>query len=350
MLPLHVHAEEKRGRGRGRYAPCLFMLLSFGCLPASHCAVLCWCATHTHPSFFSSSPPLCGIMHTVHVHACLCQCPVCTAHTGREKEGGRGESGLFVLLFCVCVTGFSPSSIHPHPHESMCSVNVCVRSVCVGCMVMQSAQQQVKRSEERRGEERRRAANQHKQKNKRERKESEKRAQQKNKTEKTEKQRCDCSVCRSVGGIQLAAQRCFCRQRSYQRDHARSRLVLIVEAKPVWARSVLPWVTRWESRVMLLSLFFSSSATLFCLFSFFFLISSSHAHARSLLQLVGWLVGSFGWLFPSLPPHTHALFFFGCAACTGVLSAYTNTHTHTDRDGWLENTLAHKQLIMVMMA
>ena len=61
---------------------------------------------------------------------------------------------MFVLLFCVCVTGFSPSSIHPHPHESMCSVNVCVRSVCVGCMVMQSAQQQVKRSEERRGEER----------------------------------------------------------------------------------------------------------------------------------------------------------------------------------------------------
>ena len=154
MLPLHVHAEEKRGRGRGRYAPCLFMLLSLW-LPASHCAVLCWCATHTHPSFFSSSPPLCGIMHTVHVHACLCQCPVCTAHTGREKEGGRGESGLFVLLFCVCVTGFSPSSIHPHPHESMCSV--CVSAVCVGCMVMQSAHQQVKRrveEEEKRGEKR----------------------------------------------------------------------------------------------------------------------------------------------------------------------------------------------------
>ena len=147
---------------------------------------------------------------------------------------------------------------------------------------------------------------------------------------KTEKQRCDCSVCRSVGGIQLAAQRCFCRQRSYQRDHARSRP--IAEAKPVWARSVLPWVTRWESRVMLLSLFFSSSATLFCLFSFFFLISSSHTH--TLVASLGWLVGSFGWLFPSLPPHTRTLSFLVCvcfpaAACTGVLSA------HTHRQGWL---------------
>ena len=59
---------------------------------------------------------------------------------------------VWVVMFCVCVTGFSPSSIHPHPHESMCSVCVC--SVCGVCMVMQSAQQQVKRSEERRGEER----------------------------------------------------------------------------------------------------------------------------------------------------------------------------------------------------
>ena len=150
----------------------------------------------------------------------------------------------------------------------------------------------------------------------------------------------------------MAAQRRFCRQRSHQRDHARSRLILIAEAKPVWARSVLPWVTRWESRVMLLSLFFSSSATLFCLFSFFFLISSSHTH--TLVASLGWLVGSFGWLFPSLPPHTHALslLFWVCAppaaACTDMLPAHT--HTHTDRDGWLENTLAHKQLIMVMMA
>ena len=234
---------------------------------------------------------------------------------------------------CVCVTGFSPSSIHPHPHESMCSVNVCVRSVCVGCMVMQSAQQQVKRSEERRGEERRRAANQHKQKNKRERKESEKRAQQKNKTEKTEKQRCDCSVCRSVGGIQLAAQRCFCRQRSYQRDHARSRLILIAEAKPVWARSVLLWATRWESRVMLLFLFlFALQQSIL-----FFLISSSHAHARSLLDLVG----TFGWLFPFSSSHTHTLslvFFFGrvCSSCCLHWRALCHTHTHTHRGmaGW----------------
>ena len=158
-------------------------------------------------------------------------------------------------------------------------------------------------------------------------------------------------MCRSVGGIQLAAQRCFCRQRSYQRDHARSRP--IAEAKPVWARSVLPWVTRWESRVMLLSLFFSSSATLFCLFSFFFLISSSHTH--TLVASLGWLVGSFGWLFPSLPPHTRSLFFSFLVVCVlllllPALACPLHTQTHTDRDGWLENTLAHKQLIMVMMA
>ena len=217
---------------------------------------------------------------------------------------------------CVCVTGFSPSSIHPHPHESMCSVNVCVRSVCVGCMVMQSAQQQVKRSEERRGEERRRAANQHKQKNKRERKESEKRAQQKNKTEKTEKQRCDCSVCRSVGGIQLA-QRCFSRQRSYQRDHARSRLGLIAEAKPVWARSVLPWVTRWESRVMLLFLFFLQQPSLLSflfLFPHFFFTHHTNTHARCLT----WLVGSFIWLAVSLSPssHTRTLSSFFLVVCS----------------------------------
>ena len=156
-------------------------------------------------------------------------------------------------------------------------------------------------------------------------------------------------MCRSVGGIQLATQRCFCRQRSYQRDHARSRLILIAEAKPVWARSVLPWVTRWESRVMLLSLLLFFSNPLLSLFSLFFLISSSHTHTHTLVASLGWLVGSFDWLFPSSSSHTHAVSFFGgvCAppaACTGVLSA------HTHRDGWLENTLAHKQLIMVMMA
>ena len=109
---------------------------------------------------------------------------------------------------------------------------------------------------------------------------------------KQKEQRCDCSVRRSVGGIQLAAQRCFCRQRSYQRDHARSRLVLIAEAKPVWARSVLPWVTRWESRVMLLSLLLFFSNPLLSLFSLFFLISSSHTHtyARCFTWLVGWFI------------------------------------------------------------
>ena len=99
MLPLHVHADEKRERGRGRYAPCLFMLLSLW-LPASHCAVL---VCHAHTPFFSSSPPLCGIMHMHRVHACLCQCPMCTAHTHevRRKEGR--ESGLFgLLLLCLC--------------------------------------------------------------------------------------------------------------------------------------------------------------------------------------------------------------------------------------------------------
>ena len=144
-------------------------------------------------------------------------------------------------------------------------------------------------------------------------------------------------MCRSVGGIQVAAQRCFCRQRSYQRDHARSRP--IAEAKPVWARSVLPWVTRWESRVMLLTLFFSSSATLFCLFSFFFLISSSHTH--TLVASLGWLVGSFGWLFPSLPPHTHthSLFFGVCVlscCCLHWRALCTHKHTHiqTGMAGW----------------
>ena len=159
---------------------------------------------------------------------------------------------------------------------------------------------------------------------------------------KQKKQRCDCSVCRSVGGIQLAAQRCFCRQRSYQRDHARSRP--IAEAKPVWARSVLPWVTRWESRVMLLSFFFfllqqpsslSFSSFLFSLFSFLL-------HTHMLVASLGWLVGWFIWPAVSLFLLSHTLsllssFLGVCAllpaACTGVPSAHTNTHTHTE--GWL---------------
>ena len=220
-----------------------------------------------------------------------------------------------------------------------CAQCVCVCSVCGVCMVMQSAQQQVKRRGKEKREERRekrggwQPINQQKQKNKRERAKREKRAQ---KNRKTEKQRCDCSVCRSVGGIQLATQRCFCRQRSYQRDHARSRLVLIAEAKPVWARSVLPWVTRWESRVMLLSLFLLQQPSSLFSLSFSSFVLHTHIHTRTLLHLVG----SFGWLFPSLPPHTHTRspFFLGCAppppACTGVLSA-THTHTHTHTEGWL---------------
>ena len=154
-------------------------------------------------------------------------------------------------------------------------------------------------------------------------------------TEKPEKQRCDCSVCRSVGGIQLAAQRCFCRQRSYQRDHARSRLVLIAEAKPVWARSVLPWVTRWESRVMLLSLLLFFSNPLLSLFSLFFLISSSHTHThiRSLLHLVGWLVHLTG-CFP-LPPHTHTLsLFLGVCVLLLLPALACSLHTHTGMAGW----------------
>ena len=148
-------------------------------------------------------------------------------------------------------------------------------------------------------------------------------------------------MCRSVGGIQVAAQRCFCRQRSYQRDHARSRLVLIAEAKPVWARSVLPWVTRWESRVMLLSLLLFFSNPLLSLFSLFFLISSSHTHThiRSLLHLVGWLVHLTG-CFPLPPhPHTHSLFFFfGCVLLLLLpaltCSLHTHTHTHRGMAGW----------------
>ena len=151
---------------------------------------------------------------------------------------------------------------------------------------------------------------------------------------KNRKQRCDCSVCRSVGGIQLAAQRCFCRQRSYQRDHARSRLALIAEAKPVWARSVLPWVTRWESRVMLLS--FSSSATLsLSLFSFFFLISSSHTHTHA--HCFTWLVGWFIWLAVSLSSssHTHSLFFGVCVlSCCCLHWRALCTHTQTGMAGW----------------
>ena len=55
-------------------------------------------------------------------------------------------------------------------------------------------------------------------------------------------------------------------------------LALIAEAKPVWARSVLPWVTRWESRVMLLSFFFLLQQPSLFLLSFLFFLISSHTH------------------------------------------------------------------------
>ena len=147
---------------------------------------------------------------------------------------------------------------------------VCVCSVCVGCMVMQSAQQQVKRRvEEKRGEKRgerrreeesRRGGEQPINKNKRTKEERESKVREAStKTEKQKNQKSSGAIAPCVAvseAFNWRRQRCFCRQRSYQRDHARSRP--IAEAKPVWARSVLPWVTRWESRVMLLTLSFSS--------------------------------------------------------------------------------------------
>ena len=152
------------------------------------------------------------------------------------------------VVLCLC-DWFLPLIHSPTPSGEHVQ---CVWGVHGDAVCPTASQREEKRGERRR--EKRRAANQQKQKNKSEREAS----TEKQKNRKNRKQRCDCSVCRSVGGIQLAAQRCLCRQRSYQRDHARSRLILIAEAKPVWARSVLPWVTRWESRVMLLALFFSS--------------------------------------------------------------------------------------------
>ena len=127
MLPLHVRADEKRGRGRGRYAPCLFMLLSLWLL-ASHCAVPCWCTTHT--PFLLLLVTTTTVQHHAH-GACACMFvsvpSVQHTHDVRRKEG-RGERvcGLFVLLFCDCVTCFSPPSIHPREHVQC----VCVQCVC----------------------------------------------------------------------------------------------------------------------------------------------------------------------------------------------------------------------------
>ena len=187
---------------------------------------------------------------------------------------------------------------------------------------MQSAQQQVKRRRRVKREKRRREAKGEKRgeeqpinKNKKQ-----KEREMSTKTEKQQNRKqlwCDCSVCRSVGGLQLVAQRCFCRQRSYQRDHARSRLILIAEAKPVWARSVLLWVTRWESRVMLLSLFFFFSnplLSLFFLFPHFFF-----TRTRTLVASIGWLVGWFIWLAVSLSSSSHtrtlSSFLGVCSSC-----------------------------------
>ena len=73
--------KEKEGEGDTHLA-CSCCCPLVACLPAT---ALCRAGvphTHTCPFFFfSSSPPLCGIMHTVHVHACLSQCPMCSTHT-----------------------------------------------------------------------------------------------------------------------------------------------------------------------------------------------------------------------------------------------------------------------------
>ena len=109
--------------------------------------------------------------------------------------------------------------------------------------------------------------------------------------------------------------------------------------------------------LMLLSL--CSSATPF--FLSLFSLSSFLFHTRTLVACFTWLVGSFIWLAVSLSSssHTHtcSLFFsfFGrvysssCCLHWRALCTHTHTHTHTHRDGWLENTLAHKQLIIMMV-
>ena len=72
--------KEKEGEGDTHLA-CSCCCPLVACLPAT---ALCRAGvphTHTCPFFFfSSSPTLCIIMHAVHVHACLSQCPVCSTH------------------------------------------------------------------------------------------------------------------------------------------------------------------------------------------------------------------------------------------------------------------------------
>ena len=158
---------------------------------------------------------------------------------------------------------------------------------------------------------------------------------------KQKEQRCDCSVRRSVGGIQLAAQRCFCRQRSYQRDHARSRLALIAEAKPVWARSVLPWVTRWESRVMLLSFFFLlQQLSLFSLFSFVCLLPhiTSLAALQTTKQHTPHVLSSLPLSLPSMSVC------IGLAGCTHPFFSHTNTAQDAEKKEEGQGRALHSQV------
>ena len=116
---------------------------------------------------------------------------------------------VWVVMFCVCVTGFCPSSIHPHPHESMCSV--CVSAVCVGCMVMQSAQQQVKRSEERRRREEEESSQSTKTKEQKRESKVREASTKKQKNRKTAVRLLRVSQCRrhSIGGAALLLSATF---------------------------------------------------------------------------------------------------------------------------------------------
>ena len=76
-MSMLMKKKEKEGEGDTHLScSCCCPLVAYQ--PLCRAVLLC----HTHPPFFfSSSPPLCIIMHTVHVHACLSQCPVCSTHT-----------------------------------------------------------------------------------------------------------------------------------------------------------------------------------------------------------------------------------------------------------------------------
>ena len=71
---------KKKGGGRERYAPCLFMLLSFGCLPAT--ALFRAGVPHTHAP--SSSHPQhhhCALSCTRCMCMHVCVSAQCAAHT-----------------------------------------------------------------------------------------------------------------------------------------------------------------------------------------------------------------------------------------------------------------------------